>query len=240
MDRVREIASAGLALRKSTSLRVRLPLAELTVVSERTSGLTDFADLLREELNVKKLTVRSLEPESLGEFGITKKLTVKARAVGPRLGKAVQKVIAAAKSGDWEPTGEGVRVGGFDLSDGEFDLELQANSERHAIAFLSGGGFVLLDTETTPELEAEGLTRDLIRAVQDARRAAGLDVSDRIATTVLTDTDSASAILAHRELLQRETLSVHLDVREAPQPLPTTPPSTIGPSGTAWIEVRKA
>ena len=76
--------------------------------------------------------------------------------------------------------------------------------------------------------------------MQDARRAAGLDVSDRIATTVLTDADSVAAILAHRELLQRETLSVHLDVREAPQPLPTTPPSTIGPSGTAWIEVRKA
>ncbi|HEY9478419.1 MAG TPA: isoleucine--tRNA ligase [Microbacteriaceae bacterium] len=240
MDRVRAIASAGLALRKSTGMRVRLPLAELTVVTERTSGLTDFADILRDELNVKKVTVRGLTPESLVEFGITKKLSVNARAVGPRLGKAVQKIIAAAKSGDWEVAGDGVRVGGFDLAEGEFDLELQADSKRHAIAFLSGGGFVLLDTETTPELEAEGLTRDLVRAVQDARRSAGLDVSDRIATTVLTDADSVAAILAHRELLQRETLSVHLDVREAPHPLPATPPSTIGTSGTAWIEVRKA
>ena len=118
MDRVREIASAGLALRKSTGLRVRLPLAELTVVSERTSGLTDFADILRDELNIKKLTVRALGQETLEEFGITKKLTVNARAVGPRLGKAVQQIIAAAKAGDWEPVADGVRVGGFELARG--------------------------------------------------------------------------------------------------------------------------
>ena len=157
MDRVREIASAGLALRKSTGLRVRLPLAELTVVSERTSGLTDFSDLLRDELNVKKLTVRSLEPESLGEFGITKKLSVNARAVGPRLGKAVQKIIAAAKSGDWEPAGDGVALAGSTFSRGVRPRtagRLEAARDRVP----PGGGFVLLDTETTTELEAEGLT----------------------------------------------------------------------------------
>ena len=57
----------------------------------------------------------------------------------------------------------------------------QADGESTtALALLPGGGFVLLDTVTTPELEAEGLARDVIRAVQDTRKAAGLDVSDRI------------------------------------------------------------
>ena len=130
MDRVREIASAGLALRKSTGLRVRLPLAELTVVSERTSGLADFADILRDELNIKKLTVRALGRETLEEFGITKKLTVNARAVGPRLGKAVQQIIAAAKAGDWEPVTDGVRVGGFQLTPGEFDPGVASGCSR--------------------------------------------------------------------------------------------------------------
>jgi isoleucyl-tRNA synthetase len=238
MDRVREIASAGLALRKSTGLRVRLPLAELTVVSERTSGLTDFADILRDELNIKKLTVRALGQETLEEFGITKKLTVNARAVGPRLGKAVQQVIAAAKAGDWEPVADGVLVGGIQLAPGEFDLELQADAHGHAITFLAGGGFVLLNTTTTPELEAEGLARDLVRGIQDARKAAGLDVSDRIATTVIADVDSVAAIKAHRALIQRETLSTRLGVDTA-EPLPTTPPAAVGRTGTAWIEVQK-
>ncbi len=239
MDRVREIASAGLALRKSTGLRVRLPLAELTVVSERTSGLTDFSGILRDELNVKKLTVRALSQETLAEFGITKKLNVNARVVGPRLGKAVQQIIAAAKAGDWEPVTDGVRVGGFQLAAGEFELELQADARGHAITFLAGGGFVLLDTATTPELEAEGLARDLVRAIQDARKAAGLDVSDRIATSVVADVDSVAAIKAHRALIQRETLSTRLGVDTA-EPLPTTPPAAVGRNGTAWIEVQKA
>ncbi|MEO6944631.1 MAG: isoleucine--tRNA ligase [Lacisediminihabitans sp.] len=239
MDRVREIASAGLALRKSTGLRVRLPLAELTVVSERTSGLTDFADILRDELNIKKFTVRALGQETLTEFGITKKLNVNARAVGPRLGKAVQQIIAAAKAGDWEPVTGGVRVGGFQLAAGEFELELQADAHGHAITFLAGGGFVLLDTATTPELEAEGLARDLVRAIQDARKAAGLDVSDRIATTVVADVDSVAAIKAHRALIQRETLSTRLGIDTA-ESLPTTPPAAVGRNGTAWIEVQKA
>jgi isoleucyl-tRNA synthetase len=218
---------------------VRLPLAELTVVSERTSGLTDFADILRDELNIKKLTVRALGQETLEEFGITKKLTVNARAVGPRLGKAVQQIIAAAKAGDWEPVADGVLVGGFQLTPGEFDLELQADAHGHAITFLAGGGFVLLNTTTTPELEAEGLARDLVRAVQDARKAAGLEVSDRIVTTVVADVDSVAAIKAHRALIQRETLSTRLGVDTA-EPLPTTPPAAVGHNGTAWIEVQKA
>jgi isoleucyl-tRNA synthetase len=98
---------------------------------------------------------------------------------------------------------------------------------------------VLLNTTTTPELEAEGLARDLVRAIQDARKAAGLEVSDRIVTTVVADVDSVAAIKAHRALIQRETLSTRLGVDTA-EPLPTTPPAAVGHNGTAWIEVQKA
>jgi isoleucyl-tRNA synthetase len=180
MDRVREIASSGLGLRKSTGLRVRLPLAELTVVSDGSAALGAFTDILRDELNVKAVALRQLEERSLSEFGITRRLTVNSRAAGPRIGKAVQTVIKAAKAGDWSANGENVLVGGIELMPGEFDLELQAASDAQAITFLPGGGFVLLDTVTTWELEAEGLARDLIRAVQDTRKGAGFKVSDRV------------------------------------------------------------
>lgn len=208
MDRVRQIASSGLALRKARGLRVRLPLAELTVVVDEVAGLDDFVDILQEELNVKSVTLRPLTPESLPEFGITHRLTVNARALGPRIGKDVQRVIRAAKAGDWFERGGAVVVGSFELLPGEYELEPEAADGASAIAFLPDGGFVLLDTETTPELEAEGLARDLVRAVQDTRKAAKLDVSDRIALTLYFDSPGeASGVEPFSEMIGEETLA---------------------------------
>ncbi|WP_349897126.1 isoleucine--tRNA ligase [Parafrigoribacterium soli] len=216
MDRVRQVASSGLALRKARGLRVRLPLAALTVVVENASSLEPFADILSDELNVKSVELRDLTSESLGEFGISNKLTVNARALGPRIGKDVQRVIAAAKSGDWSEREGVVTVGGFELLPEEYELEPQASGDARAIAFLPGGGFELLDTVTTPELEAEGLARDLVRAVQDSRKAAKLDVSDRIALTLFFDSrDEAAAVEPFGDMIASETLAAQFGILAA-------------------------
>jgi isoleucyl-tRNA synthetase len=233
MDAIREITSSSLALRKKVGLRVRLPLADLTVVSAQANALTNFSDILRDELNVKQVTLVPLTEDSASEYGITSKLSVNARAAGPRLGKQVQQIIQAAKAGDWSEVNGVVTAGGVELVEGEYELTLETgdNSENaRALALLPGGGFVLLDTVTTAELEAEGLARDVIRAVQDTRKAAGFDVSDRIhldifcfsqsdarALTLPTDADIAADTLAtefgvhdpafHEELAGFEQLS---------------------------------
>ena len=215
MDRVREIASSGLGLRKATGLRVRLPLAELTVVAEHSAELRAFADILRDELNVKAVVVRELGHDSLTEFGIRRKLTVNSRAAGPRIGKQVQQVIQAARAGDWVPSDENVIVGGIELLPAEFELQLQAANDAQAITFLPGGGFVLLDTVTTWELEAEGLARDLIRAVQDTRKAAGFQVSDRIDLTLYFESSSERAgVEPFEETIAEETLALAISAVE--------------------------
>ncbi|RDV46565.1 isoleucine--tRNA ligase [Leifsonia sp. ku-ls] len=183
MDRIRAISSTALSLRKQAGRRVRLPLATLTVVAENVEALRPFEGILRDELNVKAVELVELQDDSAARYGITSKLTVNARAAGPRLGKQVQQVIQAARAGDWTESDGAVTVGGIPLVEGEYDLVLETASggdDTSALALLAGGGFVLLDTATTPELEAEGLARDVIRAVQDTRKAAGLEVSDRI------------------------------------------------------------
>ncbi|WOF24586.1 isoleucine--tRNA ligase [Microbacterium betulae] len=182
MDAVRETSSVANALRKKEGLRVRLPLARLTVVTEGADGLARFDDILRDELNVKAVELVELSEGTAEVYGISHRLTVNARAAGPRLGKQVQQVIGAARSGDWSEVDGVVTAGGIVLEPGEFDLALDTSgrSEGEAIATLPSGGFLLLDTTTTPELEAEGLARDVIRAVQDTRKAAGFEVSDRI------------------------------------------------------------
>ncbi|HRN28304.1 MAG TPA: class I tRNA ligase family protein, partial [Terrimesophilobacter sp.] len=211
MDRVREIASAGLALRKAKNLRVRLPLATLTVVGGG-AGLEPFVGILSDELNVKAVELVDLTEDSLSDFGITRRLVVNARALGPRLGKEVQRVIRAAKDGFWTQQGDTVEVDGVTLTGGEFELVLESRDEHGAVSFLSGGGFVLLDTETTPELEAEGLARDIVRVVQQARKDAGLDVSDRIRLRIAGDEAVVTATDAHRDLIAAETLATALDV----------------------------
>lgn len=239
MDRVRAIASSGLALRKAQSLRVRLPLQSLTVVTPDAATLAGFSDILRDELNVKSVHLVEFDESLTAEYGITRRLSVNARAAGPRIGKQVQQVIGAAKAGLWAVEGDGVVVGGIALQSGEFTLELELADPAAAVVFLPGSGFVLLDTTVTPELEAEGLARDVIRAIQQARKDAGLEVSDRISLVIGADSAAtAAAVEAHRELIAAETLApslvVHETVGVTGQPVP------VGAGAAVTIEVTRA
>ncbi|MFS0729843.1 isoleucine--tRNA ligase [Curtobacterium sp. 1P10AnD] len=237
MDRVRDVASKGLALRKATGKRVRLPLATLTLVVPDPAAVEPFTDILRDELNVKRVVLEQQAEESLAQYGIERKLTVNARAAGPRIGKQVQQVIPAAKRGDWVATEAGVTVGGVDLVEGEYSLDLTVADDSVAVAFLDGGGFVVLDTVTSPELEAEGLARDVVRAVQQARRDADLDVSDRIALTLGVSDDAADAVRTHRDLIAGETLATAVQV----VPLAAGATATdVGEAAKVSVEVARA
>lgn len=197
MDAVREVSSVANALRKREGKRVRLPLRLLTAVVTDAAGLAQFEGILRDELNVKSVDFVALGDGTAAEFGISHRLQVNARAAGPRLGKQVQQAIQAARAGDWSEVNGVVVAGGIALEPGEYDLVLETagRPEGEALAVLPSGGFVLLDTVTTPELEAEGLARDVIRAVQDTRKAAGFDVSDRIELSLtFDDAEDAEAV----------------------------------------------
>ena len=216
MDRAREVCSAAASLRKTAGLRVRLPLPELTVVAGDAEDLADFTALIADEVNVRQVTLLDLADAATRQIGVSERLTVNARAAGPRLGKEVQAVIRASKSGDWSADSLGtVTCGGVVLQPGEYTLETVVADGGGATVALPGGGFLLLDTTVTADLAAEGLARDVIRAVQQARRAAGLDVSDRIRLTVAGTPAALAALAAHRQLVAGETLAAELDLAAA-------------------------
>ncbi|GLY39129.1 isoleucine--tRNA ligase [Amycolatopsis sp. NBRC 101858] len=202
MDRVRQVASSALSLRKANKLRVRLPLSSLVVAADDAETLGAFADILRDEVNVKAVELTT-DVAAHGGFEVA----VNARAAGPRLGKDVQTVIKAVKAGDWSLQGGKVVAAGIELQEGEFDRRLVAKGGGAAAELPGGSGLVLIDTEVTPELAAEGLVRDLVRVVQQARRDAGLDVADRIALTVDSVPDVVEAARTHEEFLGSETLA---------------------------------
>ncbi len=216
MDQVRAVCSTGSSLRKAERLRVRLPLAGLTVVTPDPAGLEPFAGIIADELNVKAVRVLDVDDAQGSDFGISTRLVVNARAAGPRLGRDVQVAIKGSKTGDWSVADDGtVTSGGLALVEGEYTLDTVVDAGEagsSATAMMPGGGFVVLDTDVTTELELEGAARDLVRAVQQARRDAGLDVSDRISLEVAGAEFVYRAVLNHRDLVTGEVLAEHLSV----------------------------
>lgn len=212
MDRVRDVCSVASSLRKAAGLRTRLPLGDLTVVVADAASLKAFAPIIADEVNVKQVTLVDEGDSAASGFAVDQRLTVHARVAGPRLGREVQKVIQASKSGDWSVDENGVvQAGGMLLEEGEYTLEqafLGEKDDRYSRALLpGGGGVVVLDTHVTPELAQEGLARDVVRAVQQARRDGGLDVSDRISLTVTGSPAVWEATVAHQGLIVEETLA---------------------------------
>ena len=233
MDAIREAASVALSLRKAAGLRVRLPLSELTIAVDAAESLSRYSDLIADELNVKKISVVRASDEVAKQFGLTKTLTINSRALGPRIGKSVQEVIQLAKAGNWELSSEGVRVGTTQLFDGEYEVSLQANSNEGTAAGVTSSGFVLLNLMVTEELEQEGVARDAIRHVQQARKDAGLDVSDRIHLSISTDQVTLTALKNHADFISEETLATELQLEEGQGVL------QVGESGLIKIELSK-
>jgi isoleucyl-tRNA synthetase len=239
MDQVRVVSSVSLGLRKTNGLRVRLPLSKLTVVTQGASQLENFSSIIAEELNVKEVELVELAAASTNAFGVEKQLNVNSRALGPRLGKQVQEIIQAAKSGNWELTGDKVFVNGVELLEGEYEINLVAkdeSSDEKLIGILPGGGFVILNRVVTEELAAEGLARDVVRAVQQARKDADLNVSDRIATEISGEKSVLDAISAHEDLVKAETLTLQLKLTESDVSKNSVP---VGESQQVLIAVAK-
>ncbi|SDC66779.1 Isoleucyl-tRNA synthetase [Sanguibacter gelidistatuariae] len=228
MDRTRSVVSLSLGLRKAHQLRVRQPLATLTVVVEDTAALEPYTALLQSELNVKSVALVPLAEGAAEKFGISRRLNVNARAAGPRLGRGVQAAIKAAKVGDWHTDADGVVVvitpdGEVPLVEGEYELVTVVGDDASgaatvAAAVLPGGGFVVLDLELTDTLIAEGYARDVVRDVQDARKAAGLNVGDRIVLSLDVPAQWILAVDEHRDLIARETLAVEVIIETSPTP----------------------
>ncbi|WP_433018698.1 isoleucine--tRNA ligase [Kribbella sp. CA-294648] len=216
MERVREICSVASAVRKAEGIRGRQPLHTMTVATADASSLEQLVPILRAEVNVREVVLVEVDQV---DAPVSQKLTVNARAAGPRLGRDVQTVIKASKSGDWSVSTDGsVVAGGIELQEGEYTLETVLAEALDGAGPQASGlltdGFLILDLTITPELERDGIARDAIRAVQQARRDAGLDITDRITLKLTADALTRAAIEAHRETLMAETLAVTLEVAE--------------------------
>ncbi|QGG95539.1 isoleucine--tRNA ligase [Actinomarinicola tropica] len=202
MDRIRDVCTAALFLREDNGLRTRLPLSSLVVAGADAETLRPYVDLVRDEVNVKSVELTD-DLAAHAEFI----LKPNGRVLGPKLGGDVQKVMAAARSGEWSADGDRVEVAGHVLEPGEFDLTLRSREGEVSQALRTNDAVVVLDVDVTPELAAEGRARDLVRIVQQARKDADLVVTDRIDLRIDADGDAADALAAHRDWIATQVLA---------------------------------
>jgi isoleucyl-tRNA synthetase len=211
----RDVVELGRRIRTETKTRTRQPLAAAIVhLPERSASIDAVAEIVAEELNVGRVDVVT-STDALGRWRAKPDFKV----LGPRLGPRVREVAAALEADDGSLAGrlaEGgtVEVGlpdGTAVAIAPGDVHL-GHDARSGLGLASGGGLtVALDLEVTPELRREGIARELIRIVQDARKAAGLEVTDRIALAIETEGEAAEAFDAHRDEIAAETLAVAIE-----------------------------
>lgn len=198
---LRTIVSLGLSIRSDQKIKLRQPLAKAIVAIPDTllHGQTlteEEMKLLREEINVKQIEIT----HSVGALAQAI-LQVDARQVGPRLGGRVQEVILAAKQGEFTVLPDGsYQVLDITLAPSEAKVVYKGLEGQNVAA--NQGVVVSIDTAVSDELKLEGLARDLIRAIQQARKEAGYSVSDMIKIMI----EGGDAVLdSCQDLILRET-----------------------------------
>jgi isoleucyl-tRNA synthetase len=203
MDQIREVASTALHLREDAGLRVRLPLSKVTVAGRNAGDLHEVADLLAEEINVHDVILVA----EVGDFA-TLSLKPNGNLLGPRLGADVQTVFNAAKRGEWSLTDQRqIEIAGHLLEEEEYELAFDPADPQSTAALRSNDAVVVLDTHVTPELEAEGLARDLIRTIQQARKDADLEVTQRIEVEVAWSPANLDSIKGHEPAITAAVLA---------------------------------
>ncbi len=180
MDLVRLVCSVALFIRDQKNLRVRLPLKTLKIIGKNAQRFLAFKDIIADEVNVKNVELEE-DFSDLAEI----KLQINFKKIGAKYGAKIKEITAAAKSGDWQKISEKeIAIADVNLIDDEFELKLAVKNideTKFAVAALSSNDYlVLLDVQITKDLEDEGIARDIVRAVQQNRKDANLDVSDLI------------------------------------------------------------
>ncbi len=220
-----KLASLGHAARNSAAVKVRQPLAEaaFAVVGNESEVVSKYADVLMEELNVKHVRTLSGSQEAAAYS-----LNPYPKQLGQRFKGLFPKVRKAILDLDTEATalallaGESVDV----VVDGETyailpeEVEVRLQAKEGLVVATEGAYLAALDTVLTPELEQEGLVREMLRRLQDLRKAADLDIADRIAVVYSASEKLAAAMALHEEKIMAEVLAVSLKQGEVPADWP--------------------
>ena len=213
MATVRTVVTLGHGLRKKHEIKVRQPLAELTVITRDAAvaaAIESHESLIAEELNVAKVTIDA-EEDHLVHLSAQANFKV----LGPRLGAGTKEVAAAIATLPHDAIsavldGQTIDVAGTSI--GSEDIVVRREPRDGLVVAAESQLSVALDTTVTPELAREGTAREIVSSVQGLRRKIGLEVSDRIALSwQSTATDLVAAFNSHSDLIAGEILATEVE-----------------------------
>ena len=208
MDQILDICNAALFIRSEENIRIRQPLSKLLVHLEGIDKGTydhykQFEDLIKDEVNVKSIIYQ----ENVQEYADLK-LSINFPLLGKRLPEKMKEIIAAARAGNWHEASGKLFVSGNELLLEEYTLVMESKKGIKGLKALSNSiGLVKLDLEITKELAEEGIARDLVRFIQQTRKEAGFEVSDRIKLNVKSDFDLGPILVNYGPFITEQTLS---------------------------------
>jgi isoleucyl-tRNA synthetase len=208
MDKVRDACSAALFIRNEAGIRVRQPLKSVTFIGvSEFQKYPEFQELVLDETNVKEWI--NLEKSEIEKYAIYK-LAIKFPVLGKRLPHKIKDIIVAQKQNVWKLNEGELHIADEVLNNDEYELLLETKPEYLGrIAPLpSNDALVMLDLEVSEELKLEGIARDLVRAVQQARKDAGFNITDRIKVSFyVNDNDIKTAISHWDSYIKEQTLA---------------------------------
>ncbi len=211
MDEVMDVCNSALFIRSEENIRIRQPLPKITIIGENSQKFAAFANIIREEINVKEVAYS----DDLASFA-EKKLSIHFPILGKRIPHKMKDIILASKKNEWKWENDNMLIAGEVLKEDEYSLILDTKLAKGAKALSSNQAMIIMDLELTEKLKLEGSARDIIRSVQQARKDADLKVSDRIALEISTnDLELKQSITEFAGVIEEQTLSKLMHISQA-------------------------
>jgi isoleucyl-tRNA synthetase len=180
MEFVRKICSIISSIRKKNNVKARLPLQSVLIIGGKINVNLELQSVIKDESNIKEIHFA----ENFSDFDIQTIINLDAKKVAKRIGKDFQTILKQAKQGIFIQKGSNIEISGYEIFSDEYEIQLKLNNEENNYASLEGKYLIILDTKITKSLEMEGIARDFIRSVQNARKESGFDISDKITLKV--------------------------------------------------------
>ncbi|WP_194966247.1 isoleucine--tRNA ligase, partial [Rickettsia endosymbiont of Cardiosporidium cionae] len=209
MDQILDLCNVVLSIRNDHNIRIRQPLNSIKIIAENYEIFKNFEYLIKDELNIK-----SIEYSKDFIKYSNHKLSINFAKLGKRVPNKIKDIIKDSKINNWKIQNDNIIISDTILYPEEFRLLLTAKTDniKNSKALSNNQSLVILDTKITTELKNEGIARDIIRSIQQIRKEAKLNITDKIYLQINTDSNNLYNIISgYKNFIEKQTLSSFKD-----------------------------